>query len=122
MHAQLAPATERRAFVRVPLSGHATVATGRGEIAADIVDVSVSGLQLRTRTWLRPGEFVRVQMSLGDDEAETLVDPDALVVRVDPAPVPGRLSVGLAFYDLAPNTLALLYDQIASHLPTDAPA
>jgi hypothetical protein len=91
-------------------------------VPADIVDVSVAGIQLRTRRPLRQGEFVRVRMSLGDALAPTLVDPDALVVRVQAGPRPGRLAVGLAFYDLPPSTLAMLYDQIASYLPTDAPA
>jgi len=107
---------ERRAFERVRHTGEAALSTGRGEVLAEILDVSIAGLGVETSGTLRLGEFVRVRLALGLGTAGTQVDPDAFVARVEPGREPGRSIVGLSFYDLSPGTLALLLDQVANRL------
>lgn len=107
---------ERRAFERVHHAGEAAVATGRGEVLAKILDVSIAGLGVETSGALRVGEFVRVRLPLGRGPQTSQVDPDAFVARVEPGSGPGRSRVGLSFYDLSPATLALLVDQVAGRL------
>ncbi len=107
---------ERRAFERVRHTGEAALSTGRGEVLAEIVDVSIAGLGIETSGTLRLGEFVRVRLALGLGTGDTQVDPDAFVARVEPGSAPGRSVVGLSFYDLSPSTLALLWDQVADQL------
>lgn len=107
---------ERRAFERVRHAGQAAVSTGRGEVLAKIVDVSIAGLGVETSGTLRLGEFVRVRLPLGSGAQDTQIDPDAFVARVEPGPLPGSCTVGLSFYDLSPATLMMLSEQVAGGL------
>ena len=123
MASRMKPAAERRAYDRVPHSARAVISTAHGELAANVVDLSAGGLGVETTHPLVPGEFVRVRLPLGSDDGEVWVDPDALVVRVEPRPIHGKTRAGLSFYDLPADTLRRLVDSMspARRAPTPEP-
>lgn len=109
-------ALDRRAFARAPLGTRAVITTGRGEVAANVVDISVAGLRLEVATPLHRGEFVRIRMPLCPEEDGCWIDPDALVVRSEPDLVTGGSKVGLSFVDLPSTTLRMLSKRVAKSL------
>jgi|GEM_PF-2394638 len=114
------PGIERRAFERVPHNTRAVLSTGRGELVADVLDVSVGGIGMEVSGPVHSGEFVRVRLPLRPTEDAEWIDPDALVVRAAPNPATGKNSVGLSFFGLPPVTLQLIADRVSASLDASA--
>lgn len=112
-------AQDRRAFTRVPHNARAVISTGCGEVEATVVDLSVAGLQLKVRSVLDRGEFVRVRLPLSPGDEGSWVDPDALVVRTQPSSTYGCSTVGLSFLALPPAVLQRLSDRVAETLAAE---
>jgi len=89
--------TERRDFARAPHRASAVLATGHGDVPAEVVDVSVGGLGLRLTGTIFQGEFVRVRVQLPTKDGLTWFDPDAVVSRVQQGA--RAAAVGLRFVD-----------------------
>ncbi|MBV1858560.1 MAG: PilZ domain-containing protein [Nannocystaceae bacterium] len=109
-------AAERRAFARAPHGTHAVLSTGRGEYAANVLDLSIAGVRLEVRGPVDQGEFVRVRLPLSVDDSAAWIDPDALVVRTTHNATTGHHEVGLSFLELPRTTLRLLSRSIAASL------
>lgn len=109
-------ALDRRAFTRVPHPARAVFSTGRGELEATVVDLSVGGVQLEVRGALEPGEFVRVRLPLSPGDETSWVDPGALVARSRTHGHGGACTVGLSFLGLSPAVLRRLSNRVAEGL------
>ncbi len=111
------PDNERRAHPRVPHPTRAVLSTGRGELVADVFDVSVGGVGLDLEGDVHRGEFVRVRLPLQPEDDTEWVDPDAVVVRVKPNAKTGRNTVGLSFHQLAADTKQEIAQRVAAAAP-----
>ncbi len=107
--------SNRRAFVRAPHGGKAVVATARGDVRGKILDVSVAGAGLEVPGTFQCGDFVRLRLQVpsADGRTETWIDPDGLVVRVEPTPM-GASIVGLSFVGVPSGGLELLSSFVSS--------
>lgn len=111
------PTSDRRASARVPHRVRAVLSTRLGEVAAEVVDLSVGGVGVEITGELRASEFVRVLLPIApEDDTSEWVDPDALVARVHGKTGSGRSRLGLSFFQLPPDTLRRIAACVAKRL------
>ncbi len=97
-----------RAFARATHRTRAVVSTGRGEYAANAVDISIAGVRLEISGPVNCTEFVRVRLPLSSEQGAPWIDADALVVRSVPGQTRGSREIGLSFLELPATTLRQL--------------